>query len=161
MPIIYDVETPNGIGSLNPVWPTGTEPVSQGDNHLRLIKQAIEQSFPGFSAAGIGLGVALLKDPTYMNTLFAALITNVEGDIEVKRNLKAAGTATLGGNTTVAGTLDATGIIKSGGDVIGFGGTPASNDEIESQGGLQPFLHNMANRIDALEVEVRALKMKP
>ena len=38
------------IQELNPSWPTGGDPKSQGDDHLRNIKAAIQGSFPGMSA---------------------------------------------------------------------------------------------------------------
>ena len=40
-----------GIQDLNPSWPTGVDPVSEGDNHVRLCKSGIQQSFPGMTAA--------------------------------------------------------------------------------------------------------------
>lgn len=40
------VETVNYINDLNPDWPDGTEPKSQGDNHLRNTKKAIKQTLP-------------------------------------------------------------------------------------------------------------------
>jgi hypothetical protein len=42
-----------GIQGLNPAWPTGTDPKSQGDDHLRTIKAAIQASFPGMTGAWI------------------------------------------------------------------------------------------------------------
>jgi microcystin-dependent protein len=39
------------IGDLNPLLPTGTDPVSQGDDELRAIKQALQDSFPGLDTA--------------------------------------------------------------------------------------------------------------
>lgn len=35
-----------GIEDLNPSWPTGTDPKSEGDDHLRNIKAAVQGSFP-------------------------------------------------------------------------------------------------------------------
>jgi hypothetical protein len=43
--------TYNGIQDLNPSWPTGTDPKSQGDDHMRAIKQALQQSFPVMTGA--------------------------------------------------------------------------------------------------------------
>ena len=40
-----------GIQDLNPAWPTGVDPISEGDNHVRNVKSAVQQSFPGMSAA--------------------------------------------------------------------------------------------------------------
>lgn len=51
-----------GIQNLNPAWPLGTDQQSEGDNHIRLIKDAIQKTFPNSPApwtaaqeiAGIG-----------------------------------------------------------------------------------------------------------
>lgn len=36
----------NNIGDLNPAYPQADDPVSQGDNHVRLIKEALKKTFP-------------------------------------------------------------------------------------------------------------------
>jgi hypothetical protein len=40
-----------GIENLNPSWPTGVDPISQGDDHVRNTKQALQLSFPNTSGA--------------------------------------------------------------------------------------------------------------
>ena len=40
-----------GLEDLNPSWPTGVDPISQGDDHDRLTKQAIQLSFPNTQGA--------------------------------------------------------------------------------------------------------------
>lgn len=40
----------NGIQDLNPSWPTGTDPKSQGDDHIRNTKQAVQLTFPNTTA---------------------------------------------------------------------------------------------------------------
>lgn len=40
------VENPSHIGELNPDAPLGTESISEGDNHIRAIKSAIQKTFP-------------------------------------------------------------------------------------------------------------------
>jgi hypothetical protein len=45
------VETGDEIQDLNPDWPAGTEPKSQGDDHLRKIKQCLKNSFPNMNGA--------------------------------------------------------------------------------------------------------------
>lgn len=45
------VESPiNTIADLNPSWPSENEPGAQGDNHLRLIKDAIKKTWPNVNA---------------------------------------------------------------------------------------------------------------
>lgn len=41
----------SGIEDLNPSWPTGVDPISQGDDHDRLTKDAIQRSFPNTQGA--------------------------------------------------------------------------------------------------------------
>ncbi len=38
------------IADLNPLFPTETDPVVQGDNHIRSIKNAIKKTFPNINA---------------------------------------------------------------------------------------------------------------
>lgn len=50
------LETGNYIGDLDDTNPAATDPKSQGDDHIRLIKVALLQSFPGFDGAVIAAG---------------------------------------------------------------------------------------------------------
>lgn len=65
------VETATYISELNPAYPPTTDPVSQADDHLRLIKAAIQTTFP--SVAG-----AVTASHTLING-FDGRITAVEG----------------------------------------------------------------------------------
>lgn len=64
------LETGNYVGDLNTANPGATDLKSQGDDHLRLIKTALKQSFAGFSGAVLvtgtvgGTGNALTVTPT-------------------------------------------------------------------------------------------------
>ena len=44
-------EDPTFIENLNQAWPLGTDPKSEGDDHLRGLKNAIKNSFPNTSGA--------------------------------------------------------------------------------------------------------------
>lgn len=48
------VETGNYITDLNPNWPTGTDLVSAGDDHDRLTKLFVQQTFPNLDAPVTG-----------------------------------------------------------------------------------------------------------
>jgi len=48
------VEQPQFIDTLTPEWPLGTDPRSDGDNHIRLIKQVLKNTLPGANAAITG-----------------------------------------------------------------------------------------------------------
>ena len=45
------IEVATYIADLQPVNPPSVDPVSQGDDHLRLIKQVLQNTFPGLSRA--------------------------------------------------------------------------------------------------------------
>lgn len=84
------LETGNYVGDLNVANPAAADPKSQGDDHLRLIKLVLRQSFPGFTGAivvtGANGGVAnsytltpiepLLAYITPMLVVFAPLANN-------------------------------------------------------------------------------------
>lgn len=50
------LETGDFIGDLSPADPPASDPKSQGDDHLRLIKKVVQQSFAGFDGAVMVLG---------------------------------------------------------------------------------------------------------
>lgn len=43
------IENATYIKDLIPTWPEGTDPKSQGDDHLRLLKAVLQDQFPGFT----------------------------------------------------------------------------------------------------------------
>lgn len=45
------LETAQYIDTLQPDWPLGTDPESGGDDHLRMIKQVLQNTFPNMNAA--------------------------------------------------------------------------------------------------------------
>jgi hypothetical protein len=52
------LEDADYLGELDPASPKSGEPKVQGDNHLRLLKKALRQTFPGFSGAVLLGGAA-------------------------------------------------------------------------------------------------------
>lgn len=44
------LETGDRIEDLDPTWPTGNDNVSQGDDHIRLVKACIQGSFPNLGS---------------------------------------------------------------------------------------------------------------
>jgi len=70
------VEDADFIGGLNFVLPQAADAISEGDNHIRLIKKVLKQTFDGvnapFSAAHIKRGVL---DPARVPNLDGAKIT--------------------------------------------------------------------------------------
>ncbi|MGK3630390.1 phage baseplate protein [Enterobacter cloacae] len=45
------IESAQYIDTLQPDWPLGTDPESAGDDHLRMIKQVLQNTFPSVSGA--------------------------------------------------------------------------------------------------------------
>jgi len=45
------VESGSYISDLNPAWPLGADDRNQGDDHLRLVKRLVQQSFPNVEGA--------------------------------------------------------------------------------------------------------------
>jgi hypothetical protein len=76
------IESANYINQLVPSQPQGGESISEGDDHLRVIKNAVKQSFPNINAA-------VTATPEDLNKV-GALVTDVGGlktDVEeLKQN---------------------------------------------------------------------------
>lgn len=53
------VETASFISDLNPSWPDGSETFTQGDDHLRLIKNVLRNTFPNVNGAVIATATEL------------------------------------------------------------------------------------------------------
>jgi hypothetical protein len=76
------IESANYINQLVPSQPQGGESISEGDDHLRVIKNAVKQSFPNINAA-------VTSTPEDLNKV-GALVTDVDSlktDVdELKQN---------------------------------------------------------------------------
>lgn len=56
------------IGDLNPVWPTPDDPKAAGDDHIRNVKKALRDCFPGFTGAVLLGGADTGAANTYVLT---------------------------------------------------------------------------------------------
>ena len=65
------VESATYIDDLNPSYPAGTDQKSEGDNHIRLIKDVLQTTFPGITGA-----VTATQDE--LNLLAGTTITTTE-----------------------------------------------------------------------------------
>jgi hypothetical protein len=104
------LETGNLIGDLNQAWPLGTDDVSQGDDHIRLIKKVLENNIVGNTAPMQFTG-------TDFHIIDADIYTR---DLDVGRN--AAVTGTIAKNPQVAialGHFDGTGTPSMSGNYFG------------------------------------------
>lgn len=55
------LETATYISELDNLWPLVGDPVNQGDDHLRLLKDILQNQFPNFTATAMNLTVAELN----------------------------------------------------------------------------------------------------
>ena len=88
------VESATYISQLNPAYPDGANPKSEGDNHLRLIKEVLQDQFPNFGAASMNASTVELN---YMVGVTSAVQTQLNA-----RSLKAGETYTGTHNFTGA-----------------------------------------------------------
>ena len=104
------VETATYISQLSATNPLGTDPISEGDNQIRLVKDVLQKQFPNFTAATV--------DPTcvelnYVDGVTSAIQTQMDGKAATTGNASIAtvGTITSG---TWQGTAVASGYVGSG-----------------------------------------------
>jgi hypothetical protein len=100
------VESATYINGLNASYPTGSDNIAQGDNHIRLIKETIKATFPNIAGAVSGTHTTINSAVTAAN---AATDANTASTI-VKRDASGnftAGTITaaLTGNASTATAL--------------------------------------------------------
>lgn len=96
------LETVTYISDLNPLWPLGSDPKSNGDNHLQNIKKGLLQTFTGIT----GVVAATHVEINYL--------TGVTSNVQVQLNNKAplanptfTGTVVLPASTSI-GTISST-----------------------------------------------------
>jgi hypothetical protein len=92
------LETGDFIGDLDRNYPLGGDPISQGDNHITLIKKVLQQTFPG--AAGNGFKKAIIATEDELNFLdginsnIANTLSTLQGDVASLRTRLSAPTGT-------------------------------------------------------------------
>lgn len=64
------LENADFISELNPAWPLGTDSINQGDDHDRVTKKAVQQSFPNIDQE-------VTASATDLNTITDAATTGV------------------------------------------------------------------------------------
>jgi hypothetical protein len=70
---------PGYISDLDKTWPLFTDPRSQGDDHLRYIKNVLKNTFPG--ALGQGFNTPILADESELNFL-QGTTSNVQAQLD-------------------------------------------------------------------------------
>ena len=84
------LETGTSISALNSSNPLAGDVVSQGDDHIRLIKNVLKTTFPGASAGGFA--IPIIATEAQLN-----FVTGVTSNIQTQLNNKAA----IGANTDI------------------------------------------------------------
>ena len=107
----------NGLVASNP---TSSDNISDGDNHIRLIKSAIKTTFPNITGAVTSTHTAINSAVTTANTATSANSANAVVLRDASGNFSAGTvTAALAGNATTATTLQTARTISLSGDVSG------------------------------------------
>lgn len=85
------IEVATYIGDLQPTNPPGTDPKSQGDDHIRLIKSVLQNQFPGpdrawaipnvqvYSTSPINIPKTLDGGTAFITTTSGAMVVNLPG----------------------------------------------------------------------------------
>lgn len=76
-------ESGTTIAELDQLWPLGGDPILEGDNHLRLIKDVLKKQFPG--EAGEGLALAISATEAELNYL-VGVTSNIQEQIDAITN---------------------------------------------------------------------------
>jgi hypothetical protein len=70
---------PGFLADLDATWPLFTDPRKEGDDHLRYIKKALKNTFPG--ALGNGFSAPILADETELNFL-QGVTSNIQNQLD-------------------------------------------------------------------------------
>lgn len=94
------VESATTIDELDPSLPSVSDPLTEGDDHIRLIKQILKDTFTGFEQEDAGdIEARFVAIEDRLDAIEAALLLKIEAP---------------GGNLTISGTLDCDTIQASG-----------------------------------------------
>ena len=70
------VETGTTIAQLDKTWPLSGDLIKEGDDHTRLIKQVLQDQFPG--VGGVGFAIAIIATEEEINYL-TGVTSNIQG----------------------------------------------------------------------------------
>jgi hypothetical protein len=119
------VETASYISQLNTSWPTATDLISEGDNHIKLTKSVLKTQFPNFGTTAIS---ATAAEVNYL----VGVTSSIQTQFGAKANLDSptfTGPVSLPSTTTI-GTVTST--------EIGYlaGVTSAIQTQINAKGAI-------------------------
>lgn len=99
------VESATYISQLDPSYPAGSEFKSQGDNHLRLIKFCLDNTFPNFTAIAMNASTVELNYSVGLTGIIQTQLDNKVGaNSPALTGTPTAPTASIGTNTTQIAT---------------------------------------------------------
>lgn len=131
------VENATHINNLNATYPTPSDPVSEGDNHIRLIKTALKATFPSLTGAtqATAAQMDLLTTATGANTANELVKRDASGNFN--GGTITAATAFVGTLTTAAQTnVTSVGALNGGSITSGFGAIDNGASNITTTGDL-------------------------
>lgn len=74
------IETGSGISDLDETWPLSGDPILEGDDHIRLLKNVLKTQFPG--DAGQGFAIPITATEEELNFL-AGVVSNIQAQLDV------------------------------------------------------------------------------
>jgi hypothetical protein len=106
------LETGSTISSLITSNPTSSDPVNQGDNHIRLIKAVLQEQFPG--TGGLGFNTAITTTETELNSLHNSGIENLVASVHADASGNVGiGTSSPANKLTVSATTATQSIVST------------------------------------------------
>ena len=107
------LDNANFIAELSPIDPPGTDPLNQGDDHIRTTKRAVQQSFPNVGSAvpQTGAQMAQMAIKNEANTF--TLINSFQSPLRTFSGTAAAPSYSFTSNTNM-------GMFRLAADVLGF-----------------------------------------
>jgi len=119
------VETASHISQLNTSWPQAVDLISEGDDHIRLIKTVLKTQFPNFGTNAI---TATAAEVNYLVGVTSAIQTQIDGKAGTA-GPTFTGTVTLPSTTSI-GTVNST--------ELGYldGVTSSIQTQIDSKGAI-------------------------
>ena len=91
------LETGNEIADLNQNWPLGTDPKSQGDDHIRLVKKVIQNDALSLSDGGTIIGAVFFDAfATFQDDVTFDEVTFFEKKVSINAVLDVQGLLTVG-----------------------------------------------------------------
>jgi len=144
------LETSNYIDGLDPTWPTGLDPRNKGDDHLRLLKGVLKQTFPG--EGGQGFDQPINATETELNHS-SGLTDNIQAQLNTLTSLIAStstDTVPIGGIIMYSGAFSA--IPLNYRLCNGANGTPNMTDKFAYGTNTESELENTGGSADAVVV---------